>query len=519
MKTTTNYALKKPEGTDVVNVQDFNVNSDIIDGKLKELETNEIYYAVATGTANNYAIAVSAITALYDGLAVCAKINIASTGASTININGLGAKAIVDSLGNPITSGGLKANTPYTLRYNGVNFILQGKGGGGNVTADKLLIGTTATGDSGAIVGTMPDNGAINITPGTTAQAIPPGYISGGTVAGDSNLITGNIKAGSTIFGVAGKSSVVDTADGTTTADKILNTYTGYVNGSKVTGTMANNGAVTITPGATAKTIPPGYHNGSGTVATDVNLVTGNILAGKTIFGVTGKSSVVDTSSATALAGQMLGGATAYVNGSKITGSIPSIMGDGNAHYNANNVTGGAYSGDGVNYAYLGVPTGSYLNNVSWIKSPQPHLLPQYIVSGATICGVSGGATVSSLGGKPYSAGTCTMQMLVVTAGDTFTASNQKRLYINVSGLSFTPKIIQVYTSQTWFYFNAVFSDASVTGRQFGLMDSTKGYHGFSASLFSGGFTVDRIYGDYDIVSDTRVPLPWTGTGNYIAIG
>jgi hypothetical protein len=123
------------------------------------------------------------------------------------------------------------------------------------------------------------------------------------------------------------------------------------------------------------------------------------------------------------------------------------------------------------------------------------------------------------MGGKPYSAGTCTMQMLVVTAGDTFTASNQKRLYINVSGLSFTPKIIQVYTSQTWFYFNAVFSDASVTGRQFGLMDSTKGLHGFSASVFSGGFTVDRIYGDYDIVSDTRVPLPWTGTGNYIAIG
>lgn len=406
MKTTTNYALKKPEGTDVVNVQDFNGNSDIIDGKLKELETNEIYYAVATGTANNYAISVSAITALYDGLAVCAKINIASTGASTININGLGAKGIYDSLGNPITSGGLKANTPYTLRYNGVNFILQGKGGGGNVTADKLLIGTTATGDSGAIVGTMPDNGAINITPGTTAQTIPQGYTSGGTVAGDSDLIAGNIKAGVNIFGVTGSNGVVDTADGTATADKILNTYTGYVNGAKVTGTMANNGAVTITPGATAKTIPPGYHNGSGTVATDVNLVTGNILAGKTIFGVTGKASVVDTSSANATASQILSGYTGYVNGSKLTGSMPYITGDANAHYNANNVTAGVYSGDGVNYAYLGVPSGNYLNNVSWIKSPQPHLIAQNIVNGANILGVTGNATVSSMGGTNYAKGT-----------------------------------------------------------------------------------------------------------------
>ena len=394
MKTTTNYALKKPEGTDVVNVQDFNVNSDIIDGKLKELETNEIYYAVATGTANNYAISVSAITSYYDGLAVCAKINIASTGASTININGLGAKGIYDSLGNPITSGGLKANTPYTLRYNGVNFILQGKGGGGNVTADKLLIGATATGDSGAIVGTMPDNGAINITPGMTAQTIPQGYTSGGTVAGDSNLITGNIKAGATVFGVAGKSSVVDTADGTTTADKILNTYTGYVNGAKVTGTMANNGAVTITPGGTAKTIPPGYHNGAGTVATDVNLVTGNIIAGKTIFGVAGKASVVETSSATATAGQMLSGATGYVNGNLITGTIPS---KGTATINPSTTT-------------QTISAGQYISGTQTIAPVTGSAQASQVLSGLTFSssygiGLTGTMTMASIGGRYYASG------------------------------------------------------------------------------------------------------------------
>ena len=38
MKYTSNYNLKKPEGTDVVNIDDLNENADIIDQKLKELE-------------------------------------------------------------------------------------------------------------------------------------------------------------------------------------------------------------------------------------------------------------------------------------------------------------------------------------------------------------------------------------------------------------------------------------------------------------------------------------------------
>ncbi|NRT77635.1 hypothetical protein [Clostridium beijerinckii] len=39
MLTTTNYGLKKPEGTDVVNIDDFNGNADIIDTKLKEINS------------------------------------------------------------------------------------------------------------------------------------------------------------------------------------------------------------------------------------------------------------------------------------------------------------------------------------------------------------------------------------------------------------------------------------------------------------------------------------------------
>jgi len=37
LKYTGNYNLKKPDGTDVVNIEDFNENADIIDAELKKL--------------------------------------------------------------------------------------------------------------------------------------------------------------------------------------------------------------------------------------------------------------------------------------------------------------------------------------------------------------------------------------------------------------------------------------------------------------------------------------------------
>ena len=38
MKLTTNYSLKKPEGSDVVNIDDFNYNADIIDNAIQEIK-------------------------------------------------------------------------------------------------------------------------------------------------------------------------------------------------------------------------------------------------------------------------------------------------------------------------------------------------------------------------------------------------------------------------------------------------------------------------------------------------
>ncbi len=86
-------------------------------------------YGTATGT-NALAITLNPVpTAYVDGMALSFKNTTQNTGAVTINVNGLGAKSVLKSNGLALASGNLKANSVYTIRYNGTNFILQGEGG------------------------------------------------------------------------------------------------------------------------------------------------------------------------------------------------------------------------------------------------------------------------------------------------------------------------------------------------------------------------------------------------------
>ena len=85
-----------------------------------------------------------------------------------------------------------------------------------------------------------------------------------------------------------------DTSDADATASEILNNKTAYVNGSKVTGSMPNRGAVTgyISNKNTPYTIQNGYHDGSGSVGIDsteaAKIIAENIKSGVEILGVEG---------------------------------------------------------------------------------------------------------------------------------------------------------------------------------------------------------------------------------------
>lgn len=314
MQNTPNYNLKKPAQTDVVNIEDLNSNFDTLDTELKKVsdKANLIQTAGGTGTA----ITLNNVN-LVNGFTITFVAAANNNGAAT-SING---KVLYKPGGTSAPV--LTAGKAFTIWYNGTNFFIKASAEG-NAAAGDVLAGKTFSSDAdNGITGTMPNRGAVSqslpingtyaipagyhngsgkvtqsittkaaatITPGTSDQTIAAGqYLSGAqTVKGDSNLVTGNIKAGTSIFGISGKSSVVDTADATAGTGEMLSGKAAYVNGTKVTGNMTNRGAVTITPGTTNQAIPAGYHNGSGKVAGDTNLTAGNIKSGVSIFGVAG---------------------------------------------------------------------------------------------------------------------------------------------------------------------------------------------------------------------------------------
>ena len=88
-----------------------------------------------------------------------------------------------------------------------------------------------------------------------------------------------------------------DTSDGTAAAAEILTGKSAYVAGAKVTGSMPNQGAKTlsITSKSSGVTIPMGFHDGSGKAQISsteaAKLIASNIRENVTILGVTGTMS------------------------------------------------------------------------------------------------------------------------------------------------------------------------------------------------------------------------------------
>lgn len=121
--------------------------------------------------------------------------------------------------------------------------------------------------------------------------------LTGDTVTEDKLLsgITAHGKDGELVTGVC--TFDVDSNDATAAVAEILKGKTAYARGTKLVGTMPNNGAVTgkIITKDGSYTIPQGYHDGSGKVGIDATeqakILAQNIREGVTILGVKGSMS------------------------------------------------------------------------------------------------------------------------------------------------------------------------------------------------------------------------------------
>ena len=115
------------------------------------------------------------------------------------------------------------------------------------------------------------------------------------------------------------------TNDANAVASDIISGKTAYVNGNKVTGNIATRtGTISISnPSISGNnlvtpTIPSGYYNNAKISFNRNNLYPESIKAGTNLYGVVGTF----TNDATATAGDIASGKTAYVRGQKITGNL-----------------------------------------------------------------------------------------------------------------------------------------------------------------------------------------------------
>lgn len=158
-------------------------------------------------------------------------------------------------------------------------------------SAADIRAGQTAYVNGAKVTGSAAEQPATTWTPTTSDQTIASGKILTGaqTIKGDADLVAGNIKKNVQIFGVTGSYEGTNTSDATAAAGDIRTGKTAYVNGSKVTGTLAEKSAQTYTPGTVDQTISSGrILTGTQTIKGDAKLVPGNIKKDVQIFGVTG---------------------------------------------------------------------------------------------------------------------------------------------------------------------------------------------------------------------------------------
>lgn len=182
-------------------------------------------------------------------------------------------------------------------------------GGGGNAvfvdTSDATLndagylpLGVTAYSDGTKYTGTAAENDSSDLTVSGATITAPAGYYSSSASA---SVASGSATPASSL---SGTSASLSTGTNTLTLTKTISNSpqvtAGYVSSGTagntavtLTASVTTKAAATITPGTSNQTIASGtYLTGAQTISGDANLLAGNIVSGKTIFGVAGTAQI-----------------------------------------------------------------------------------------------------------------------------------------------------------------------------------------------------------------------------------
>lgn len=182
-------------------------------------------------------------------------------------------------------------------------------GGGGNAVfldtsdatlndAGSLPNGVTAYADGTKYTGTASENDSSDLTVSGATVTVPAGFYGSQASA---SVSSGSATPASTISATGAS---VSTGSNTITLSKsVSNTPTvsaGYISSGtagnssvSLTASVTTKAAATITPGTSNQTIASGtYLTGAQTIAGDANLVSSNIVYGKSIFSVAGSAQI-----------------------------------------------------------------------------------------------------------------------------------------------------------------------------------------------------------------------------------
>jgi hypothetical protein len=172
------YVFSPPDDTDPPTAPIWTVDN-IVDSQLVTL-----YGGVDTGIANAYVLNfVANFTAYADGIAIFWIPSNTNTGASTINVNGLGPVSIVNQDGSALYLGQLQANQFALIIYKGTGFVLIDFGLLPTINTKNANY-TLAIGDANNIVlhndanpytWTIPANATVAFPIGTSIDLIQSG--------------------------------------------------------------------------------------------------------------------------------------------------------------------------------------------------------------------------------------------------------------------------------------------------------------------------------------------------------